>query len=199
MQHRPRVFASGEKGMDSMRLKMMAIVAALLVVTACQTTQAVDWESFWSNFHLVKQRNNAWPQPFLHQDQQAYFGTINPMIQQGWQIECTLAAQHFDAQTNKLNRAGVTKLKSILATVPADQRRVLVSKDLEEFKNEKRIESVNQYLTNWNAAEGLYVGVTDLRPATATGIYTETNYQLFQSSVPKPTLQAVKVSSTSSP
>jgi hypothetical protein len=92
---------------------------------ACGQAQA-GWGEFWSRFHLDRQRMNAWPEPFIYDDWQVARTPIAMMKGKGWQLQNTIADDHFDRETQRLTRSGEIKLYAILNDSPADQRTIFV-------------------------------------------------------------------------
>jgi hypothetical protein len=68
-----------------------------------------------SQFLLDSERNHAYPQPFLKQDQIAYRGVFAPMLAKGSAVTRILDAVHFDEKSHHLNGVGIAKLRNILS------------------------------------------------------------------------------------
>ncbi|MDB4724280.1 hypothetical protein OAF71_00650 [bacterium] len=68
-----------------------------------------------SQFLLDSERNRAYPQPFLEQDQIAYRGVFAPMLAKGSADTRILDAVHFDEKSHHLNGVGIAKLRNILS------------------------------------------------------------------------------------
>lgn len=67
------------------------------------------------NFHRDMQRNNAFPSPFIVEDQMMIQNTFAPMYALGASQNRILDSVHFDPKTNKLNSSGYNRLRQILA------------------------------------------------------------------------------------
>ena len=171
-----------------MRLKITTLAALLLTSMFAGSVEAADWGKFWTKFHLIKQRNDAWPQPFLLQDQQTYHAMFAPMIQTGWEVECTLGPHHFTG--GELNAAGKTKLASIVRYVPESRRQVLLMEQINSELAEKRMDSVQNQLSAWNSP--MSVGTTKVGPSPQTGPFVEATYSTFKESMPAPSLGAAQ-------
>ncbi len=160
------------------KLNAGIFAAMLLAMFACQLeaqeTRKQKAEAFWSRFHLVKQRNAAWPQPFLKQDQLNYRAVFAPMIDSGWQSQCTLSDVHFTADGTKLNKAGLAKMANILSTFPADQRNLFVSQTRNKSLTTERVSAVKSTLNRWSVSPALVsVRTTRHRPIYLPGSYVE--------------------------
>jgi hypothetical protein len=175
-----------------MRSTWKGFIALAVLVSFAGQAQAGDWEKFWSKFHLVKQRNEAWPQPFMHQDQISYRSTFAPMVDAGWQVECTLNEVHFDPNSHELNKAGEARIASILSTIPRDRQQLFIVQSKLPEVNEKRVASVQQQMAAWSITQAeLPIGSTLLAPYAAPGNAKEAYQTRFSKSLPIPSLNSV--------
>ncbi len=140
----------------------------------------------------IKARNDAWPKPFACQDRQAYFAFWAPMIHQGYASHCVLAADHFDAETHQLNRAGQNKVASIMQNLPVDRRHLLVSRDQDPSISEARLASVNETVSTWygQSAPHATIGLTDLAIPMISGIQAQDIAQKRTQGNPAPIIPA---------
>ncbi len=148
-----------------------------------------DWNSFWNQFHLDYQRNSAWPQPFLKQDQITTRAMVGPMVKKGWQMQNTLSAEHFDTETGNLNPAGVAKLKMILRHSPPAYRTVYLYADYGETMSEQRQMALQNQLAQWIPGDQIpQVVRTNVKPKGVSGTYAGSISDGFQNSMPAPTI-----------
>lgn len=105
------------------------------------------WSRFWHQTHLDWERNNAWPEPFRHMDRQALRNSWTPYVNKGWQIETTLTARHFNAETQALNSAGEAKVRWIATSAPNQRRTIFVVRGESQDVTETRVDIVQQAVT----------------------------------------------------
>lgn len=179
-----------------MRKILAGIIAALSLVAVTGQSDAQDlhskMDSFFSGFHRVKQRNAAWPQPFLRQDQVTYRSFFRPMIESGWVAEATLSPVHFTREGNKLNGAGIAKIAGILNNFPKAKRKLYVAQSYNKELTTQRMSAVQDLLTKWEVAPGnVTLTTTPYATPYARGGYVETYYQNYIQALDPPTLNSL--------
>lgn len=147
---------------------------------------------------LIAQRNDAWPKPFLCHDRQAYHAIFAVMTQRGWQCECTLTSDHFDPQTQQLNRAGKAKISGIMTNLPEVARQVHVLQDSTNEVAEARMENVRNEIQNKFVALPIpEIAVTNYAPHGMNGALVEDVQKRFVEGLPAPAVPAAKTTTIS--
>jgi hypothetical protein len=77
----------------------------LTSLASCGVAQA-GWTEFWQRFHLDCHRMRCWPEPFYHSDREAVRAPLTVMKNNGWRSQNTIDSHFFDAETQKLSKAG---------------------------------------------------------------------------------------------
>jgi hypothetical protein len=134
------------------------------------------WHAWKAEADKSYARNDAWPKPFNCQDRMAYYSVWDTMITQGYANHCVLGADHFDAEKNELNAAGRMKVAGIMQNIPADRRRILISRDHIEQVSQARVASVNAVVQTYysQSAGNMMVALTDLQPTMFSGNEADT-------------------------
>ncbi len=102
----------------------------------------------------ITARNEAWPKPFACNTRQLYHRMWSPMVEQGYQEQCTLGHVHFDPETNKLNQFGVTQVAAIMRNMPLEHKKVFLHKVNVERVNDKRMSSVRDTINTYYSFAG---------------------------------------------
>ena len=171
----------------------VAVITCGMSFTSEVSAQNGRWQEKISRFSLIRQRNAAWPQPFLQDEQYAVFDTLNPMLSKGWQTHCTLNAAHFD-EDNKLNKAGEAQLVTILRTSQKKQPVYVVS-DANKGKTNARMQAVSSRLASWSVS--MPVKLTNSNPSWMAGGYVDNYSQQFKSNAPAPMIGSVSAGDAS--
>jgi len=154
-------------------------------------TASADWHSFWARTKLDWHRNNAWPEPFRYQDRQTVYAAFAAQTAKGWQTQNTIGDVHFDAESNKLTRAGVSHVYSVLVNSPAQRRMVFVQQGFDEETTEKRLDEVQQTIARMMPGRAMPAVVrTDLAPAAGKATYPDMINEKFRSAIESPVLPA---------
>src|SRR4051812_27341275 len=98
--------------------KFLAASVVALVSTAAGQAHAQYNDGPFHSVMRDFRRNNAWPCPFSPPDRCAARAPFAVMTENGWKTQNTLSEYHFDAETGKINEAGVQKIRSILLDAP---------------------------------------------------------------------------------
>jgi hypothetical protein len=166
----------------------MWVVAAGLAIVASSAGHA-DWNEFWERVGVDFHRNNCYPEPFVHADREAVRAPFIAMINNGWRRQNTLGDQHFDGETQKLNGAGLLRLREILTENPEQFRTVFVQRTAYQETTGVRIQSVQATAGQLAPQFGsLVVYQTGTPPVLSPADYTDDIMRKVQSSIPAPRL-----------
>jgi hypothetical protein len=147
---------------------------------------------------LIAQRNDAWPKPFLCYDRQSYHSIFAVMTQRGWQCECTLTGDHFDSQTQELNRAGKAKIHGIMTNLPEVARQVHVYRDSTAAVAEARMANVRAEIQHsFEALPEPALAITSYMPHGMNGSLVEDVQKRFVENLPDPAVPAAKTTTIS--
>lgn len=149
-----------------MKRRLFAAAMALATLTAGNAASA-DWHSFWHRVELDIHRNNSWPEPFPAPDRAATRAPFGLMAAKGWQLNCTLSDQDFDAETHVVNRTGAAKIQTVLRNASQERRAVYVLVGRDKEATAARVDSVQREIAG-KILDGPMppVMITDLRPET---------------------------------
>ncbi len=159
--------------------------------------EKAKWDLTKQHADLIAQRNDAWPKPFQCYDRQAYFSLWSVASTAGWCNECTLADEHFDADSQRLNRAGQAKLAGIMINLPPQARQVFVYETGNSEVVDRRIAAVNELLSDrYGHLQSPPVATTFRRPMGMSGTLVEdiqTKFVQFQPNpaVPRPSQDTI--------
>jgi hypothetical protein len=160
--------------------------------------QRAQWDVTKQHADLISQRNDAWPKPFQCYDRQSYHGIFAVMTQRGWQCECTLTSDHFDPQTQELNRAGKAKIHGIMTNLPEIARQVHVYQDSTAEVAAARLSNVRAEIQNsFVALPEPQLAVTTYVPHGMNGALVEDVQKRFVENLPDPAVPAAKTTTIS--
>ena len=118
----------------------------------------------------IAARNEAWPKPFACNTRQLYHQIWTPMVEKGYQEQCTLGQVHFNPETNQLNKFGVTQVAAIMRNMPLEHKKVFLHKVNVERVNDKRMSSVRDTINTYYSFAGpARVAFTDQPPVVIRG------------------------------
>lgn len=136
----------------------------------------------------ITARNDAWPKPFACADRQVYHDIFSPMIDQGFEEQCCLSNEHFDASTNELNQFGVSTVAGIMQNMPSNHKHVFIHRDSDQDISQARLNSVNSMVRMMygQMAPNAQVAFSNKQPSSVPGVRAETITNLFNANTPKP-------------
>lgn len=138
----------------------------------------------------IAARNNAWPMPFDCADRQLYFSYWGPMIDQGWEEQCVLTADHFDPQSGELNKFGKTAIAGVMQNHPSNRRTIFIKRDVDDSINQQRRSTVEDTInTFYGHTTTAQVAFSNKVPVTTSG---ERGHQIqtqWLGSQPAPAIQ----------
>lgn len=168
-------------------LCLTVLAASLLSIS----TASADWHSFWARVELDWHRNNAWPEPFRYMDRQSVYAAFATQRNKGWQVQNTIGNVHFDPESNKLTRAGVAHIYSVLVNSPPQRRIVFVQQAFDEQTTEKRLDEVQRTIAQMMPGRAMPEVVrTDNAPAASTAVYPNMIHEKYQQAIQPPVLPA---------
>jgi len=175
-----------------MRCACCALTGLLLL--GAGTAKAGDlWHDFWRDYD----RNNCWPQPFVHVDRAAALQPWAMMEAKGWQRQNLLGAHHFVPNSAELSPAGKLKVEWILTQAPANRRVIFIERSAGGPLTAGRIETLHR-VANDLSLPGQPVAIFESRmmtegwPAEAVD---RTNVRFLESR-PTPALPAATAGGT---
>lgn len=148
------------------RILGVAALAAAALASSSATAHAGDWCSdIWNSMSRDFERNNVWPEPFVHYDRRAVYEPFALMVQKGWARQNTLGAHYFEPGTTNLTEAGALRVQWIMTQAPPEFRTVYVELGATAVESEGRLLSVRSIAQRF-VPEGMPVQVM----ATATPV-----------------------------
>ena len=132
-------------------------------------------EEFCAQNALIAARNDAWPKPFDCADRQLYHTMFNAMIDNGFEGQCALGPEHFDGETNQLNKFGMQAVAGIMQNMPSHRKHVFVNRDVEDSVSQARMDSVNSLVQTFygHFAPNAQVSLSIQLPASVSGTVAE--------------------------
>ncbi len=147
--------------------------------------------TFWQRVHLDFHRNNAWPEPFQSADRAATREYFCIQVNNGWKMQNTIGTFLFNAETQELNRAGELQVKWIVTQAPIHRRAVFVLIGETPEDTQKRVLSVQNYISRIVPAGHLPpVMITHTQAEGASGAYFDAINNAMMQSIPAPRLPA---------
>jgi hypothetical protein len=154
------------------------------------------WRGFWTDWH----RNNCWPEPFVYPDRASVWHVVDAQVAKGWQMQNLLGPSHFDADGERINAAGMAKLRTILTQSPAQYRAVFVERTWTNDATMKRVDSVQQSIARMVEGQMPEVLVSDSHMIGTPAAYTNAVNTSFYQNLPPvklPPPQSIDVGGTS--
>jgi hypothetical protein len=154
------------------------------------------WRGFWTDWH----RNNCWPEPFVYPDRASVWNVVDAQVAKGWQMQNLLGPSHFDAETGRLNGAGIAKLRTILTQPPQQYRAVFVERAWRDDTTVKRVDAVQQGIASLTQGQMPEVLVTDSHMIGTPAEYVNAVKGSFYQNLPPvklPPPQSIDVGGTS--
>lgn len=167
-------------------LFVFLVIAFSAISTACAQWGGGTLRQRWG---LDWRRNMAWPEPFAEPDRERVRTPFKTQIGKGWMLEATLTDNHFDAETNQLNSAGVAKVKWLVRLPDPNRRAVYILRGDDNPATSARFHSTNAAVERF-ALQGAKppVMVSDLAPRGWPAEGVDTIQQQFRASQPAPVL-----------
>lgn len=160
-----------------------------LVSLLAATGSAAEGEGFWDRVRVDFHRMNCWPEPFQQFDRDAARAPFIVMVNNGWRLQHTLTDHFFDAETQRLNRAGQLKVHWMLTQAPIHRRSVFVYRALDPSVTTARIESVQGWIAQaYPDSAQIDVAVSDVMPFGGTGAYYDALQKQLFTNLPAPQL-----------
>jgi hypothetical protein len=164
----------------------------------CLEKSQARWDLHRQHGDLITERNDAWPKPFQCYDRQAYHSVFAVMTQRGWQCECTLTSDHFDAKTQELNQAGKAKIYGIMNNLPEIARQIYVFQDSTPGLAETRMTAIRKEIeTAYPSLAAPPVALTQYVPHGMNGSLVEDVQKKFVEGLPEPKVPRAKTTTIS--
>lgn len=137
----------------------------------------------------VAARNRAWPKPFDCADRQLYFSIWEPMIDAGFEKQCTLTEAHFDPKSGELNRYGQSAIAGIMQNLPLHRKTIFIHRDVDPQVSDQKMNVVRDAVQTWYGLDAATsIAFTDKMPIRSSGNRTEIINRLFNDGTPPPVL-----------
>lgn len=169
--------------------QVLTVVTVVLAFGSSLSAQDSDWDRFWARYRVDRARNEAWPQPFLHYEQQSIRNPFAAMVQSGWQVQNTLTEHHFDPETHELNSAGLHMVQTVIRESPEAHRTIFVYTGFNPEETAERMASVRTKVGAWvpeNMAPAIVM--TTRRPRGIPGSEADSLNRAFQDALPTPSV-----------
>jgi len=178
---------------------VVALLFAVISLTASARTQANWFKSFYYDVSSGFHENNMWPKPFLVPDRHAVKEPFAIMQARGWQRQNLLGEHHFEDDQKKLTPAGMLRVKAIIVNSPPQYRTVYVEKGRNRDETNSRIDAVQQAIVDFQTEGPLpAVLASDLTFEGWSSEYVDAVGRKYQSSIPSPRLPSTSGASTGS-
>lgn len=138
----------------------------------------------------ITARNDAWPKPFSCADRQLYQEIWAPMIDQGFEEQCLLSSEHFDASNHTLNRLGMSAVAGIMQNMPSHRKHVFINRDIDETVSQARWEAVNSTVRTYygQIAPNAQVAFSNKQPSSVSGAWAEAISNKYLLAAPAPVI-----------
>ena len=173
------------------RLFCACLLAVICLVPA--TASNAGWGHFWRQVHADWHQSNAWPKPYSEADRHLTQAPFEAMVKNGWKMQNTLGAELFDSETQRLTRAGESKVHWILTQAPVNRRNVFVLNSPTEQATQTRLASVQlavQRILGTQTVQESSVMVIHTPPRYGSGDYLNRVRRSYEASTPNPRLPA---------
>lgn len=143
-------------------------------------------QPFCHRYHAA----HYWPHPYNCWDQESVYTHVQSHVDNGWILQTTLYAYHFEDDTSELNHAGLTHLRWILENAPEQHRVCWVQTGPNRQVSDLRTNSVQLAAAEMVGPDNvppimLRVDTPIGRPAQ----YIDTQYRSFLSTMPQPRIE----------
>jgi len=122
----------------------VVVLVGVAMAAATSGARADGWDDFWCGCKADYQSNKQWPEPFVELDRQAAYAPYNVMIAKGWERQNLIGDNYFDEDTQRLNYAGIARVREILTQAPPEHSGIFVSRDLSDDVTNQRLLAVQQ-------------------------------------------------------
>lgn len=145
----------------------------------------------WRSLSIDFKRNNLWPQPWIGPERASVYAPFSVMVAKGWMRQNLLHEEHFEPHSEELSEAGRMKVIEIISVTPPCYRAVYIPRAATPELTAKRIEHVQQYVTE-KAFDDQPVQVVEskLRPNPYAADYVDQIERAFRESTPEPRIPA---------
>lgn len=150
---------------------------------------ADGFEKFKEDFAKVTARNDAWPLPFNCWDRESYYSIWNQQYAHGLQVAHMLTAEYFDQNSNRLNRAGETRVAWIMQNSPVNDKQIFVYEDQTGPAMDQKMASVRDVVDRWYSHMGqVQIAKSQLTPNRIPASYQQTILEQATGSQPPPVI-----------
>jgi len=143
------------------------------------------WVSVCRDF----KRNNNWPDPFVAADRVNTRLPFDLSTANGWRIQNTLSAHHFDDNSTQLTEAGRLKVAAIINETPLAYRAVFVLRDNDPEITAGRVVSIQEAVARvLGDRPPVPVFETYDKPRGTPAYYVDEVTRRYQATIPDPRL-----------
>jgi hypothetical protein len=169
--------------------RMCIVLCAVFVVSAGTAYGQDHWFGRWHRqIHVVKDRNTAWPQPFIEADRQSVEDPFHTMVQNGWKRQHLMSAHHFEG--GQLNESGRIKAQWLISQSPGHRHSIFVQRSLDPQETHARIASVQTWTKKVSRGQPVSVIASDMAPRSSAGDRLDMINRKAADSIPAPQLPA---------
>jgi hypothetical protein len=144
-------------------------------------------------------RNNNWPDPFVTADRVNTRIPFDLSTANGWRIQNTLSAHHFEDNSPQLTEAGRLKVAAIINETPLAYRAVFVLRDVDPEITAGRVASIQEAVAKvLGDRPPVPVFETYDKPRGTPAYYVDEVTRRYQATIPDPRLPDDDSSSGSS-
>jgi hypothetical protein len=135
--------------------------------------------------------NAIWPRQYINPARRGICQATELMTRNGWRRQNLLGKYHFDESGEKLSEAGRLKVDWILTQAPAQRRTIYIQRSPEAEQTARRIEVVQQLVTNATSAGGpAEVQETNIRDEGHPAAAVDAVFTGFSQNQPTPKLMS---------
>ncbi|MEE3369889.1 MAG: hypothetical protein VX346_11140 [Planctomycetota bacterium] len=173
-----------------MRLMAAQLLVLLFLLNGTSAAQAGNlWHQFWDAFRDT----HRWPKPLDTVDRHNVRAVWKIMQDNGWKLQNTLGDHLFKGRGQDLTATGKKRVRWIAAQATRKRRQIFVLRGENDFVTQRRIDSVQAELVDWNTNQGATprIRISDRQPPAESGMRLHQMHREFQESQPAPRLPAL--------
>jgi hypothetical protein len=169
--------------------RMCVVLCALFVVGASTAFGQSNWFARWNHhYHVVKERNTYWPEPFVEADRMSVEDPFRLMVQNGWKRQNLMSSHHFDG--GRLNEAGRIRAQRLISQSPVEYRTIFVERSLDPQETHERVASVQNWAQKVTRGDHVPVHASDMTPIASEGDRLDAINRKADAAIPEPRMPA---------
>jgi hypothetical protein len=168
---------------------MCLILFAVCALSASTAFAQDHWFARWSDHcHVVKDRNNCWPKPFIEADREAVEDPFRTMVHNGWKRQHLMSAHHFEG--GQLNEAGRIKARWLISQTPVHRHSIFVQRSLDPKETHDRVAAVQAWAKKVSRGQPVTVMASDMSPRATAGDQLDIINRKAADTIPSPRIPA---------